>query len=276
MVNPNISMLETDSSVAGTEMIMTQDATTLQVGKVTVDAIKTYTLTGITASTTELNYVDITALGTGEASKVLSLDANKTFKIGTLSSANDTSGVPLTATINKVVAINADTGGTALGAGNTRAAAFRFLLGTAITSGADISAYGAECLLKNIVSVNAGGNMGGVLGHFESAGTLTLTGSINTVKAGVASFLDLAANATVAAGTVVSAFGVNPANFGTTMNGRSAIIHVTNPMAGTWGSFLDLSTATGCTQDSAAGATTDKYLKVYINGTLYTIAMSTA
>lgn len=196
--------------------------------------------------------------------------------LGTLSSANDTSGIALSATVNKALAVHADSGGAALTAGNIRAGLSRMLIGTAISSGADISSYGHECLLKSIVSVNAGGNQGGVLGHYESAGTITLTGTINTVKAGVASFLDLAANTTVAANTVVSAFGINPANFGTTMNGRSAIIHVTTPMAGTWGSFLDLSDATGCTQDAAAGATGDKFLKVYVNGVLYTIAMATA
>jgi hypothetical protein len=196
--------------------------------------------------------------------------------MGTLSSANDVSGIPLTASVNKAHAVHADTGGVALTAGNIRASLNRFLIGTAITSGADISTYGEEALLKMIVSVNVGGNQAGKLGHLESAGTLTLTGTINTVRAGVTSFLDLAANATVAAGTVVSAYGVNPANFGTTMNGRSSIIHVTNPMAGTWGSFLDMSTATGLTQDSAAGATGDKFLKVYLNGVLYTIAMERA
>lgn len=197
-------------------------------------------------------------------------------RFGELSSSADGSGIALSASQTAALRVHADTGGAALAASNTRAALLRYLIGYAPTAGADISAYGAEGLLKTIVSANLGGNSAGVLGHYESAGTVTLTGSINVVKAGVASFLDLATNATVAAGTVVSAFGVNPANFGTTMNGRSAIIHVTNPMAGTWGSFLDLSTATGCTQDSAATGGTSKYLKVYINGVLYTAELTTA
>lgn len=197
-------------------------------------------------------------------------------RFGELSSSADGSGIALSASQTAALRVHADTGGAALAASNTRAALFRYLIGYAPTGGGDTSMYGAECLVKSIAAVNTIGNQGGVLGHFESQGTVTLTGSINTVRAGVASFLDLAANATVAANTVVSAFGVNPANFGTTMNGRSAIIHVTNPMAGTWGSFLDLSNATGCTQDSAAGATGGKFLKVYLNGVLYTIAMVTA
>jgi hypothetical protein len=197
------------------------------------------------------------------------------YALGTLSSANDTSGVALSAAKTFAHRVCADTGGAALAASFTRAMAARYLIGTAITSGADISTAGFEGLLKSIVSVNVGGNQGGVMGHYETAGTLTLTGSINTVKAGVASFLDLATGATVAAGTVVSAYGVNPANFGT-LTGRASIIHVTNPMAGTWSSFLDMSTATGLTQDSAAGTVGDKFLKVYLNGVLYTIAMATA
>jgi hypothetical protein len=197
------------------------------------------------------------------------------YALGTLSSANDTSGVALSSAKTFAHRVCADTGGAALTASFTRAAAARYLIGTAISSGADISTAGFEGLLKSIVSVNVGGNQGGLMGHYETAGTLTLTGSINTVKAGVAAFLDIATGGTVAAGTVVSAFGVNPANFGT-LTGRASIIHVTNPMAGTWSSFLDLSTATGCTQNTAAGAVGDKFLKVYVNGVLYTIAMATA
>lgn len=216
-----------------------------------------------------------TTIAAGTLTGTLAGGTSSLITMGTLSSANDTSGVALTASKNAALKICADSGGVALTAGNIRATLNRMLIGTALTSG-DISVYGAECLLKSRVSVNTGGNQAGVLGHFESVNAVTLTGSINTVRAGVASFLDLATDATVAANTVVSAFGVNPANFGTTMTGRSAIIHVTNPMAGTWGSFLDLSTATGCTQDSAAGATGDKFLKVYLNGVLYTIAMARA
>jgi hypothetical protein len=197
------------------------------------------------------------------------------FTIGTLSSANDTSGVKLSAAKTFASRVCADTGGAALAASFTRAAAARYLIGTAITSGADISTAGFEGLLKSIVSVNVGGNQGGLMGHYETAGTLTLTGSINTTKSGVTSFIDIATGGTVAANTVVSAYGVQPANFGT-LTGRASIIHVTNPIAGTWSSFLDLSTATGLTQAEAAGSTADKFLKVYVNGVLYTIAMATA
>jgi len=197
------------------------------------------------------------------------------FTLGTLSSANDTSGVALSAAKTSAVKVCADTGGAALAASFTRAMQARFLIGTAISSGADISTAGFEGLLKSIASVNVGGNQGGVMGHYETAGTLTLTGSINTVKAAVAAFLDLATGATVAAGTVVSALGVNPANLGT-LTGRASVIHVTNPMAGTWSSFLDLSSATGCVQDAAAGVTAGKHLKIYINGVLHTIPTVTA
>ena len=196
------------------------------------------------------------------------------FLLGTLSSANDTSGVQLTASKTVAARVCADTGGAALAASFTRALAGRYLIGTAITSGADISAAGIEGLLKMIVSVNVGGNHAGVVGHFESAGTLTLTGSINVVKAGVASFVDLATGATIAASTVVSAYGVNPANFGT-VTGRTAIIHVTNPFAGTWGALFDLSGDQGI-QGTAAGSTNDKFGIVYISGVKYTFPLSKA
>lgn len=197
------------------------------------------------------------------------------LSMGTLSSANDTSGIALSASTTSALKICADTGGSALGAGNARATLNRFLIGTAITGGANASAYGSENLLKHIVSDNSGGNEAGVLGHFESAGTLTLTGSQNTVRAGVASFMDLAAGATVAAGTIISAFGVNPANFGSN-SGRAAVLHVTAPVAGTWNAFAEISSVTDCVQDSAAGSGGHKYLKIYLNNVLYTIDMVTA
>jgi hypothetical protein len=263
-----------------TEISLGVDGKELTIGAgATVTVVSGATITGLTGATTFASAAEVkTATNTTKviSPKILAdglADYASKIILGTLSSANDTSGIAVSASVSKAFAVHADSGGSALTAGNIRAGLSRMLIGTAISDAGDTSTYGHEALLKMIVSVNVGGNQGGVLGHLESAGTLTLTGSINTVKAGVASFLDLAANATVAANTVVSAFGVNPANFGTTMNGRSAIIHVTNPMAGTWGSFLDLSTATGCTQDSAAGSTNDKHLKVRLNGVLYTIPM---
>lgn len=197
------------------------------------------------------------------------------LSIATLSSANDTSGVALSASKTYGFRVCADTGGAALASGSVRAGVSRMIIGTAITSGADISTYGHECLLKSIVSVNVGGNQAGVLGHYESITGVTLTGNIDTVKAGVASFLDLATTTTIPTGAVVSAFGVNPANFGGAMSGRASIIHVTNPMSGTWSCFLDLGNVTGCTQDTAAGTTGGKFLKIYINSVLYTAALVT-
>jgi hypothetical protein len=281
-----------DSVIAEGEQLTVQSGGELEIesgGVVDVESGGYLKLAGtaITATAAELNKNAGVTAGAVTASKALVVGASKelaslgavtidtigSLTAGALSSANDISGVALTASKSKAVGIHADSGGSALTAGNIRATLSRMLIGTAISSGADISTYGLEGLLKSIVSVNVGGNQGGVLGHYESAGTLTLTGSINTIKAGVAAFIDLAANATIAAGTVISAFGVNPANFGTTRNGRASIIHVTNPMAGVWDAFLDLSTATGLTQDSAVGATGDKWLKVYLNGVLYNIAM---
>lgn len=97
-VNPNYSMLETDSSISGSEMIPTQDATTLVDGKVTIDAIKTY-IAG-TASATELTYLDITTLGTGAASKAVVLDTSADYiwpAAGTLTHAG-TAAIAFTGT----------------------------------------------------------------------------------------------------------------------------------------------------------------------------------
>ena len=195
-----------------------------------------------------------------------------TISMGTLSSANDTSGVALSSAKTSALKICADMGGVALTAGFERAIQGRFLIGTAISSGADISASGIEGLLKMIVSVNVGGNHAGVMGHFESAGTLTLTGSSNVVKSGVASFVDLATGATIAASTIVSAFGVNPANFtGVTITGRTTLLHVAAPVGAYWGSFAELPSVNDACQAAAAGITAGPHLKLYINGVLHTI-----
>lgn len=196
------------------------------------------------------------------------------FSLGTLSSANDTSGVALSSAKTAAVRVNADTGGVALTGGFIRAQVARMLIGTAITSGADISTAGLEGLLKMIVSVNVGGNQAGIMGHLESAGTLTLTGTINVVRAAVAAFLDLDTGATIAAGTVVSAFGVNPAKFGS-VSGRTAVIHVTNPFSGTWDSLFDLSGDQGLDAE-AAGAVNDKFGVIYVDGVKYTFPLSRA
>lgn len=231
--------------------------------------------------------------GTVTVSKALIVDANKdlstlrnlgmtgalTFDIlgsiaaGVVSSANDTSGVHLNTAKTKVVGINADTGGVGLSVdGNYRAAEFRFLIGTAIASG-NISTYGSQGHLKMIANVNTGGNQAGALGHLESAGVITMTGSINLVKAGFASFVDLATGAVIAAGTVVSAFGVNPANFtGVTVNGRLALMHVTAPAGAFWGSLFDISGLNGLAV-AAAGATQDLHGIIYYNGVKYTFPL---
>ena len=255
----------------------------------TLESIVT-ALASTTIYTPATLWTGVTA-GTVTASRVVSVDANRdvatlrnvgmdgtltisklgAVALGVLSSANDSSGVPLSASVTKAAGFYADTGGVALASGFERAVAARFLIGTAISSGADKSTAGLEGLLKMIVSVNVGGNQAGVVGHLETAGTLTLTGSSNVVKSGVSSFIDLATGATIAAATIVSAFGVHPAKFGT-VTGRTTLLHVTAPFAGNWGSLVELPSTSDACQAAAAGTTAGPFVKLYINGVLHTIA----
>ena len=270
----------------GTATVLEKDynlADTLEAIVVALASTTIYTpatlWTGVTAGTVTASRVlsvdsnrDIATLHNLTMDGVIIMGAAGAITLGTLSSANDTSGKTLNGTTTKALGIYADTGGVALTTGTfTRAASLRYLIGTAITSGADISTAGVEGLLKMIVSVNVGGNQSGVMGHLETAGTLTLTGSSNVVKSGVSSFIDLATGATIAASTIVSAFGVHPANFGT-VSGRTTLLHVTAPFAGNWGSIAELpSNSDGC-QAAAAGAVAGPFLKFYINGVLCTVA----
>ena len=201
----------------------------------------------------------------------LVLSAAGSIALGTVSSGNDTSGLTLNGTTTKALGICADTGGVALADNTfTRAASLRYLIGTAITGSPNASEAGVEGLLKHIVSDNSGGNESGVMGHFESAGTLTLTGGSNVVRSGVSSFVDLATGATIPSGTVLSAFGVHPANFGT-LTGRAAVIHVTAPVAGNWSSLVELPSTSDACQAAAAGTTAGPHVKLYIGGVLHTI-----
>ena len=258
-------------------------------GKLTFEAGAT--VAGLVAAATFASAAEIEA-GT-EAAKVIGPDQLKLalaalpypitmsklggFALGVLSSVNDTSGVAFSGSKTKAMGVYADTGGVALTDGAfVRAVAARQLIGTAITGAPNVSAAGLEGLLKFIASANMGGNVGGVMGHLESAGTLTLTGTINTVKAAVAAFLDLATGATIAAGTVVSAFGVNPANLtGVVKTGRLAIVHVAAPAGNTWDSLFDISGPNGIAA-AAAGAVQDKFGVIYCDGVKYTFPLSRA
>ena len=79
-----IDTLDATNATLGTTVVSTSisggifNPTTLQIGgvAVTADAAELNALDGITATATELNYTDITTLGTSEASKVLTADAN--------------------------------------------------------------------------------------------------------------------------------------------------------------------------------------------------------
>ena len=228
----------------------------------------------VTATAAEINVLHGATAGSAVASHALVADANNYFQFGVRSSANDTSGVTVSAAVDQVFGVFADSGGVALTAGFIRSACSRMFVGTAISGGGDISITGQEGLVKFGASANIGGNVGGVMGHLETTGTLTLTGSLHCIKSAVAAFLDLASGTTIAASTVVSAFGVNAANLGTVMTGRSTIIHVTNPMASTWGSFAEFDSATGCTAAHAsAGADGGIDLLVRVNGSAYAIRL---
>lgn len=161
-------------------------------------------------------------------------------------SANtDGSGIPLSATYTSAMRVHADTGSVALEASNTRAAIFRYLIGTAPTASGNTSTYGAQCQLKIVANSNVTGNQGGVCGYLETSGSITLTGSINAPKAGVISYVDIPSGVTIAAGTFVAAFGVNACDLGGTHTGATTVFQIANPSAGGWDYFAAFSTNLG-------------------------------
>lgn len=204
------------------------------------------------------------------------------FRIGESSSSADGSGIPLSATYTAAARIHADTGSAALRASNTRAFHARYLIGTAPTAGANVSAYGVQAHLRTIANINVIGNVAGLFGYFEPSGSITLTNDTTRCLSGVASQIDIPTGVTLAAGAVASAYGVNPCDFAGTTTGRMTVMHVTNPTSfatAPFDSFLELANATGCeaaghVHDSGGSdVLSDRVLKVYVNGTIYYIPM---
>ena len=163
--------------------------------------------------------------------------------------------------------------GVALPASEVRGGQFRFLL----TADSSARAGSVSALVGQMkLAANAKfptDTCAGVKGYIECAGATTFASYIQTAVCGQ---VEAPSGADGGAGKVLSAFAANAITLAGISTGRASVIHVPNPLAGTWTAFADFGSASGCTQDTAAGANPGKFIKVYINGVLSTIATAIA
>lgn len=191
------------------------------------------------------------------------------IQIGEFASVAAGSGFKLSSLRTAAFRVYADDGGVALTAGAYRAAAGRMLLTTACAAG-DISVYGHQSQLKIAADYSlATGILGGQWGYVE----MVSGGNIN-VGGALVGHVDVPSGATVT--TCLAGLLIKSNDLGGTHTGRVAGIYVPNPGAGTFDCFLELGSATGMTQDAAAGSNPGKFLVGYYNGAKFTIATAIA
>jgi hypothetical protein len=190
--------------------------------------------------------------------------------VGAFSSATVGYGVPLSKTMSKAFGVYADDGGAALTAGAAvRAFQARTLLAHA-GAAVDASAYGAQSQVHITADVSAyTGIIGGEWGYLE----LVSGGKVN-IGGAVVGHVDVPTGATVT--SHAACFLGKSNDLGGTHTGLVCGLYFPNPGAGTFDGFADFGSATGMTQDAAAGSNPGKFVKLYINGVLSTIATAIA
>jgi len=187
------------------------------------------------------------------------------FCVGNFSSSTaNAADMALSSNRTKALDVCADDGAAALTAGSYQATRSRVLLAKAIASG-DISVQGILGQCKVVANVAATAFLAGVRGYVEVAGA-----SISSAT-GVRGMIDVPSGATIAAGCYASAFQASSNDLGGTHAGKAAVMHVNNPVAGTWDAFLAIDAACGALADTGAGGGTSKYLKVLLGGVAYSI-----
>jgi hypothetical protein len=180
------------------------------------------------------------------------------------SSTANAANMALSSSRTKALDICADDGAAALTAGSYQTVRSRVLLAKAIASG-DISVQGLLGQCKVVANVASTGYLSGVRGYVEVSGA-----SVSSC-AGVRGMVDVPSGATIAASNYASAFMACSNDLGGTHTGKAVVMHVPNPVAGTWDAYLALDASTGCIADSGAGGATSKYLKVLLGGVAYSI-----
>ena len=138
-----------------------------------------------TASATELNYVDITTLGTGQASKAMTLDANKVFTVAGVPAANGLIYINTTTTSATPGSVRAIVGAAALVASTTSGT----IVGTrgSLTLAASASGiYGYGVQGKLITGANTvAGVLAGVYAQFDMTGGTLGAGNIACLQANI-------------------------------------------------------------------------------------------
>lgn len=184
------------------------------------------------------------------------------FQIGKFVSAAVGSGMIVNSSKTKAHAVYADDNSVALTAGAYKAALARLLILGTCAAG-DISAFGHQGQLKVKGDMSlATGHLAGAYGYLE----LASGGNVN-VAAGVKAMADLPSGATVTG--ILSALLIASNDLGGTKTGKCSMVHIPNPVSGTWDYFLDFGSAPGAiaADTSATPANATHKIKCRIGAT---------
>lgn len=204
------------------------------------------------------------------------------LNVGAFHSTAAGSGIPLSSSLTAAARVYADDGGAKLTGGGAeyRGSISRVLLATADTDASDHTVSGFVGQIKTAIDYSIGGNMSGVCGYLETAGSnKTITGTAANVISGVWGRVDVPSGVTIAASTYVSAFAAS-GNLGGTHTGSAVVLNVPNPAAGVWDHLLRLGssaiTLDGSTITGDLTPTGFKGIPILVDTTTYYIPIATA
>ncbi|MBI4720821.1 MAG: hypothetical protein HY770_06300 [Chitinivibrionia bacterium] len=163
------------------------------------------------------------------------------FLIGDFASATAGSGIVLNSTITAAARIYADDGGVALSGGDIRAGVARLLITQPIVD-TDLTISGWVGQIKvGAVDISANTSyVAGARGYVEIAAGGTVYNA-----AGLRATVELPATAVINTNGILSGLMIDAISLGGTHTGKASMVHIPNPLAGTWDYFLDFGSAPG-------------------------------
>jgi hypothetical protein len=192
------------------------------------------------------------------------------MRIGDFSSTTAGSGIALNSSYTKALDVLTDDGGVALPATSLRAVRARVLLATAV-AGVDVSVDGLFGQVKFAgVDVNSVGTISGVDGYIEMTSTASVhsTGAVCAVRGRI----DMPSGAVHHGSYPLAAFGTFYDDLGGTHSTPVVLLGQGPTKAGAWDGLFSIQSASG-PYATTAGSSASKYVKCYVDGTVYKIAL---
>lgn len=163
------------------------------------------------------------------------------IQVGKFVSAAIGSGMVLNSTKTKAFGVYTDDGGVALAGSDIRAGVFRMLVTTAIAD-TDLTLSGLVGQIK-VGAVDISANtayVAGLRGYLE----IVAGGTVYNAT-GVRACVELPSTAVINTGGILSGLIIDAISLAGTHTGKASMVHIPNPLAGTWDYFLDFGSAPG-------------------------------